>query len=244
MLIRLIKAEFIKLKRSPVWLPFLIIPLISAFMGTFNYLGNREMLTGQWADLWTQHTLFSSFIFIPALIGLICAYEWRLEHRGHNWNTLFGAPVSRGAVILAKLTVVAALNLFLFALVGGLFFLCGRLVGFTTVPPYGLVLRSLGWGFLGSISAGCLQLFISMIMRNFGIPVALSSLGGIAGYLALAKGLKYICPQALVVYGMNAAGKYSLTGTKAISFVLAVLLFTAAAYLVSLLWLKKRDIQA
>ena len=44
MLWRLLKTERMKLKRSPVWLAFLIMPVIPAFLGTINYLGNLELL--------------------------------------------------------------------------------------------------------------------------------------------------------------------------------------------------------
>jgi len=48
MLKRVLKAEIIKMRHSPVWLAFLLIPIIPAFMGTFNYLNNLGMLENQW----------------------------------------------------------------------------------------------------------------------------------------------------------------------------------------------------
>ena len=59
MLRRCICAENRKLHASPIWLMFLILPIISAGYGTFNYLQNLEILTDGWYSLWTQHTLFS-----------------------------------------------------------------------------------------------------------------------------------------------------------------------------------------
>ena len=51
MLLRLYRAEKIKLRRSPVWLVFIVVPAVPAFLGTMNYLNNMEILT--WAtDLW------------------------------------------------------------------------------------------------------------------------------------------------------------------------------------------------
>ena len=38
-------AENRKLHASPIWLMFLILPIISAGYGTFNYLQNLEILT-------------------------------------------------------------------------------------------------------------------------------------------------------------------------------------------------------
>lgn len=59
MLKRCIAAENRKLHRSPIWLLFFVMPLISASYGTFNYLQNLEILHERWYSLWTQHTLFT-----------------------------------------------------------------------------------------------------------------------------------------------------------------------------------------
>ena len=65
MLKRCILAENRKLRRSPIWLLFFVMPLISASYGTFNYLQNLEILHERWYSLWTQHTLFYSMLFSP-----------------------------------------------------------------------------------------------------------------------------------------------------------------------------------
>ena len=67
MLKRCIVAENRKLHASPIWAMFVVLPLISAGYGTFNYLQNLEILTEQWYSLWTQHTLFYSMLFFPAM---------------------------------------------------------------------------------------------------------------------------------------------------------------------------------
>ena len=84
MLKRCIAAENRKLHRSPIWLLFFVMPLISASYGTFNYLQNLEILHERWYSLWTQHTLFYSMLFFPAMVAAYAAYLWRLEHMGHN----------------------------------------------------------------------------------------------------------------------------------------------------------------
>ena len=78
MFYNILKAEKLKLHNSPIWLAFLIIPCISAFMGTFNYVNNTSILTEQWYSLWTQHTLFYCYFCFPALIGF------------HRWNSWIG----------------------------------------------------------------------------------------------------------------------------------------------------------
>ena len=53
MLLRSIRAELMKCRRSPVWLAFVVLPLFPAILGTVNYLGNLEVLESQWYSLWT-----------------------------------------------------------------------------------------------------------------------------------------------------------------------------------------------
>ena len=93
MLKRCIIAENRKLHASPIWVIFFVLPLISAGYGTFNYLQNLEILTERWYSLWTQHTLFYSMLFFPAMVSAYAAYLWRLEHLGHNWNLIMASPV-------------------------------------------------------------------------------------------------------------------------------------------------------
>ena len=78
MLKRCIAAENRKLHRSPIWLLFFVMPLISASYGTFNYLQNLEILHERWYSLWTQHTLFYSMLFFPAMVAA-GAYGPQLE---------------------------------------------------------------------------------------------------------------------------------------------------------------------
>ena len=84
MFIRSVRAEFLKLRRSFIWLAMLALPVLSAGLGTANYLSNLGMLTEQWYSLWTQHALFYCTLFAPALTGVYCAYICRLEHLNRN----------------------------------------------------------------------------------------------------------------------------------------------------------------
>ena len=127
MLKRCIIAENRKLHASPIWVIFFVLPLISAGYGTFNYLQNLEILTERWYSLWTQHTLFYSMLFFPAMVSAYAAYLWRLEHLGHNWNLIMAAPVRPFALFAAKLLVVVKLMCFTQCFVFVLYVACGRL---------------------------------------------------------------------------------------------------------------------
>jgi len=136
MVFKVFRAEQMKLKHSPVWLAFLILPFLAAVMGTFNYAQNIEILDDKWYSLWSQQTLFSCYFFFPALIGVYCSYLCRLEHTNHNWNATLSAPVSISSIFIAKLISASIMVVLTLVWSGFLFFISGKLVGLTSqVPP-------------------------------------------------------------------------------------------------------------
>ena len=129
MLLRCLKAEGMKCRRSPVWLAFLVMPLFPAVLGTVNYLGNTEVLENGWYSLWSQHTLFSSMFFLPAQFGVFCAWQWRLEHTDRNWNSFMTAPVPARDLCLAKLVLAAGVSLLAQVSIAVLFLISGKVAG-------------------------------------------------------------------------------------------------------------------
>lgn len=203
MILRALHAECIKGKHAPVWLAFIVLPLIPAGLGTANYLGNLSLLKSSWYSLWTQHTLFASFFFLPALLAVYCAWQWRLEHSDHNFNSFLTAPVSAWALYLGKLIPAIAVSVLAQAIIGVLFVISGKLAGISDpLPP-----ELLGWllcGALGSVAVCAVQLFLSLLIRSFAIPVALGLLGGIAGLMVTAQGWGLYFPYSLLAVGMRA----------------------------------------
>lgn len=203
MILRALHAECIKGKHAPVWLAFIVLPLIPAGLGTANYLGNLSLLKSSWYSLWTQHTLFASFFFLPALLAVYCAWIWRLEHTDHNFNSFLTAPVSAWVIYLGKLIPAIAVSVLAQAIIGVLFVISGKLAGINDpLPP-----ELFGWllcGALGSVAVCAVQLFLSLLIRSFAIPVALGLLGGIAGLMVTAQGWGLYFPYSLLAVGMRA----------------------------------------
>lgn len=149
MLKRCILAENRKLHASPIWAMFFVLPILSATYGTFNYLQNLEILTDGWYSLWTQHTLFYSMLFFPAMVATYAAYLWRLEHLGHNWNLIMASPVPPLDLFAAKFAVVTKLALLTHGFVFALFVFCGKVFAHLPgLPPVTLPLFYCGdcWG--------------------------------------------------------------------------------------------------
>ena len=244
MLKRCIRAENRKLHASPIWLMFLILPVISAGYGTFNYLQNLEILTDGWYSLWTQHTLFYSMFFFPAMVAAYAAYLWRLEHLGHNWNLIMAAPIRPMCLFAAKFVVVAKLALLTQAFVFALYVFCGKAFAhFPGWPPAELPLFLLR-GALGALAVIAAQLVLSMIIRSFAVPIFLGLLGGIAGMLAGAKGYSLLWPYALMQMGMNANKSEDVLSGRYVPFLLSCMLWTAGMFAAAWLAMKKRDVKA
>ncbi|MCM1121958.1 MAG: ABC transporter permease [Eubacterium sp.] len=202
-LLKTMKAEHLKLRRSPVWLAFFILPVISAFFGTANYKMNQGILTSEWYSLWSQHSLFLCYIFMPALIGTYCSYLWRLEHLHNNWNSFLTAPVSRFSLYFGKLfqavVMIFAGNVWIFLL----YCLCGKICRLPALPP----VEAIGWflgGILGGIVVCCIQLTVSMMIRSFALPIGIGLAGGIGGLAMTSIGAGLYYPYSLYSLGMCA----------------------------------------
>lgn len=201
--IKAVRAESLKLKRSPVWLAFFSLPIISAFFGTMNYTLNIGVLKSEWYSLWSQHTLFLCYLFMPALIGTYCSWLWRLEHTRHNWNSFLTAPLPLSTLYLGKLTqavrVSVLANLWIFLL----FYVCGRLAGIRSPFPR----EALEWylcGTLGAVVICCVQLLFSLMIRSFAIPVGIALAGGIFGLYMTNRDYGMNYPYSLYCMGMRA----------------------------------------
>lgn len=243
MLKRCILAENRKLHASPIWVMFFLLPTISAGYGTFNYLQNLELLTDGWYSLWTQHTLFYSMFFFPAMVAVYAAYLWRLEHLGHNWNLIMTAPVRPLDLFAAKFVVVAKLALLTHAFVFFLYTVCGKVFAHLPGWPPAVLPLFLLRGALGAVAVIAAQLVLAMVLRSFPVPIFLGLLGGISGIFISSKGFALLWPYSLMQMGMNAnkstdmlAGQYTL-------FVFSCLFWVAVMFLLAHLLLK-RDVKA
>ena len=243
MLYRCIQAENRKLHASPIWIMFFLLPVISAGYGTFNYLQNLELLTKSWYSLWTQHTLFYSLFFFPAMVAIYAAYLWRLEHLGHNWNMIMASPVRPLALFFAKFVVVIKLVLLTQLFIFFLCFLCGKVFASLPGGPPPETFFYLLRGMLGGLSVVALQLILSMIIRSFAVPIFIGLFGGIVGMLAASRSRGLYWPYALMQYGMNSNKSEDLLAGSYLPFVVSCFLWLVAFFLLAQLLLTHRDVK-
>ena len=244
MLIRCILAENRKLHGAVIWLVFLIVPVLSALYGTVNFLQNLGLLTFDWYNLWTQHTLFYTLFFFAPMVGVYAAYLWRLEHLGHNWNLILSAPVPRPYLFLAKFLVVAKMTLLTQGWVFFLYLVAGKLwAKLPGWPPAEIVIWLLR-GVLGSLGVIAFELLLAMVIRSFAVPVLTGLAGGVSGMLAASKGVTLVWPFALMQAGMNANQKEDMLGGQFVPFLLACLAWAMVFLLLAAALLRARDVRS
>lgn len=238
---RAVKTESLKLKRSPVWLAFFALPLISAFFGTMNYKLNIEILKSEWYSLWSQHTLFLCYFFMPALIGTYCSYLWRLEHTHHNWNSFLTAPLPVSILYLGKLTQAVRVTMLGNVWIFLLFYVCGRLAGIQSPFPH----EAFEWflcGTLGAVVVCCVQLLLSLIIRSFAVPIGIALAGGVLGLYMTRHDYGMNYPYSFYCIGMRANNpnmKISIS-TLIVNSLGYLLVFAA----LSLFYLRRHEISA
>ena len=225
MLLKLLRAERMKLKHSPVWLAFILMPIIPAVLGTINYLGNLELLTSEWYSLWSQHTIFTSYFFLPIMLGIYCAYLMRLEQNNHNWNKTLTMPVPKSEIFLAKLLTVTFMILLSEIWIAGLLIISGKIIGMTAAFPLKEIIIWCSLGTLGGMVMAAAQLIISIFIRSFALSVGISLGGGISGLVFLAKNLGHLWPYSLMAYGMNSNSPQELLASGYAQFVIICLVY-------------------
>ena len=231
--------ELIKLKRSPLWIIFLLIPAISAFSGSLNYLGNIDILQDEWYSLWTQHSLFFCAFFMPALLGIYCSYLWQLEHYKTNWNQLLILSSYYKIVIRKLITASSLLGLtLLWQLI--LFLISGKICGISAPIPQELI----SWllcGFIGGVSICSFHILLSLVIRSFAIPVIISIIGGIIGLVFMVNGYWYMSPYSIFCIGMRANNPD--ISLNLLIFIPVCFVFIILSILLSILYISKTDVQ-
>ena len=233
MLFKLIKAERLKLKRSPLWLAFLFMPVIPALLGTLNYMANIEILQSEWFSLWTQHTLFTCYFFLPIMIGIYSSYIMRQEENNRNWNKVLSMPVSRNLVFMILFSEIWICTLFVIS---------GKVIGLTSAIPWVKLMIWCLFGTLGGTVIAAIQLMISLFIKSFALPVGIALGGGLSGLVFLAKHLGHIWPYSLMAYGMNSNAPQELLESGYVWFVVICIVYIVLFMTISSMILSRRDI--
>jgi ABC-2 type transport system permease protein len=186
MLLRLLRAELLKLREPMTLLAFLGGP---ALLGALTGLGAATRdVEYAWAPMWVNLlSVWSMLLFPFAMIG-IAAFAAQVEHRARAWDHLLTLPVPKWAHFAVKALLVALAGLATYPLMIAFVTLGGALGGL--VSPHGQFGGPLGLGAIArplALSAGAgllliaLQLWVSLRFAQFIVPVMV----GIGGCMVM-----------------------------------------------------------
>jgi hypothetical protein len=128
-MIKLIIAEFLKLKRTLALQMVLIAPLLVLSLAMVIALRNNEPVNGEstpWAALTGTGTALWNLMMVPLVITLQTALTGFTEHSNSMWKYLFTLPYGRWQFFFAKFAV----NSLLIGLAQFCFFLFHLLAGY------------------------------------------------------------------------------------------------------------------
>ncbi|MFS0555996.1 ABC transporter permease [Brevibacillus sp. 179-C9.3 HS] len=245
MLRRCLEAEWGKLRHSRMWLILLVLPVLSTLIGFANYWMNQAILRNGWYSLWTQVSLFYGEFFLPILIAICCAFVCRLEHVNRNWNIVLTAPVAVSQVFLAKVMMVSILIFFVQLFFLALYICAGFVAGLPahfTFPPevFGWIMR--GW--LASLTIIVFQLWLSMRIQSFALPVGISVCSVFIGLGLYVSGLGLFFPQSLLTIGMGVLSQDSMTVGELGTFVVMCVLFVTGGCALGIRRLIRADVMS
>ena len=187
--------------------------------------------------------LFLAVPMISAVYGTF-NYNMNLGILKSGWydlwtqHTLFYAMFFAKFCVIAKMALLTQAWMFFLFLTSGKFFT--DLSGF---PPVEIIVWLLR-GVVGSLGIIGVQLLLSMVIRNFALPVLLALGGSIAGLMALNADLGLCWPYSLMLMGMNSNRREDVMAGSLVPFFLSCAVFVTISFLAANLILTKRDINA
>ena len=123
-----IKMEFLKLKRSKIFLLSILmaaLPSVLMFIATFAFDETQSF-----EALFSTVNMYMSALFAILLFSIIISYLFGREYNEHTLKTMLTVPISRGKFLISKyvmfliwiliLTVVTSLSTLAFGFVAGL----------------------------------------------------------------------------------------------------------------------------
>ncbi|MBO2945884.1 ABC transporter permease [Paenibacillus sp. F411] len=190
MMSRALFAEELKIRGKGIWLLAVIGPIGLIGMQALNYgLRFDYLMKAYAADMWGG-LLENIFSFVPiALIlgaALLSSLLANVEHQHSSWKQLLALPISRTAVFSSKFVVLCILLCFscalLFVGIIGLGLMLGMPVN--EMPVYDILRISFA-PLAGTLPLLAIQLWMSIHLKNQGIPVSIGVTAAIVSLFAI-----------------------------------------------------------
>ncbi|GAA0292052.1 hypothetical protein GGQ92_002610 [Gracilibacillus halotolerans] len=187
MIKNLLCADFLKIKRKGFWFLTFLGPFGVVALQMVNYGVRKDYLLQQSNDEWGYYILnVSTFTPLALVLGVVIltSFMTSVENETNAWKQLIAFPVTKISVYLSKLTVLALL-LFISSFLLMLFTLgFGMILELQGQIPYGKLLKHSFYPYFAVTPVLALQLWIAIVSKNQGVPIAVGVLGVILTYSA------------------------------------------------------------
>ncbi|MCC3376525.1 ABC transporter permease [Cohnella sp. REN36] len=170
-MLKMIRSEWIKIRRSVVWLLSGVSPIIALAIGTFGY---RPKGGFPWEEMLSLLSALHAMLFLPLLAGVYAALLCRYEHAAGGWKQMLAMPVSRTQVYFAKFVILMLLLAVTQALLLIVLLIIGATHGIGSPIPWGTLFASFAGGWLACLPLAALQLFVSVAFQSFAAPLAVN----------------------------------------------------------------------
>jgi lantibiotic transport system permease protein len=175
-MLRLISSEWLKIRRSILWLLALASPLLAALGGLIDGVpeGGGGVESAEWIAALGLMSVLHALLFLPLLTGIFAAMLCRYEHIGGGWKQLLALPVSRTQVYGVKLLFIMSLLAVTQAIFLATLLAVGLALGFEGPIPWEIIAGSVVGGWLACLPLAALQLAVSVAWASFAAPLAIN----------------------------------------------------------------------
>ncbi|GLQ20415.1 ABC transporter permease [Algimonas porphyrae] len=237
---RLLQAEWLKLRRSLIWLLILAVPLMVFLLGvaiiaTGNSTDQWDMLAMSGAAIW-------SFFLLPMTATALTALVAQLEHGARGWSYMLALPHRKTAVFAAKAVIVLAVMALISALVALANLGSGLVAGWIAPDqamqgalPLALSSGIMGKMWLTGLLVVAIQFAVAMRYRSFAVPVVVGIAGTFVAVVATS------AQQGLYFPWLMATNILNTDPSKATQALLMGSLGGLIVFALSIIWLSRRD---
>ncbi|MFS0672171.1 ABC transporter permease [Ornithinibacillus sp. 179-J 7C1 HS] len=187
MMIKMLSSEFMKIRRKGLWFLTILGPLGVVSLQMVNYGLRKEWFISQGTYEWKYYILnVSAFTPFALILGIVIlsSFMASIENETKAWKQLISLPVTKWSVYLAKYTillfllVIASSLLVIFSLGFGIYLNFDGSIPFFDIVKYSFFPLFAALPVLG------LQLWVSIVCQNQGLPITLGVIGVILSYMA------------------------------------------------------------
>ncbi|HHW39222.1 MAG TPA: ABC transporter permease subunit [Bacillales bacterium] len=200
-------VERLKLKRSKLWLLYLIGPLLGVFLAYINFYKNYDLFMqpgdNAWIEVWTQVAIFMGPFVLPILVGIYAALVCRSEHVGGGWKQLLALPIKHSEIFLGKFLTVVKMVIITMLILLVLFIGFGYVKGVEGSLPIFTIFGFMIRGILACLPLILLQLIVSIRAKTFGVPLAVSIVFTLPAIIVASTPLGQIYPWTQPMLAMS-----------------------------------------